>query len=68
MTNRNDSLDSIAKHITILNHELGLVQIDVEKVKNDIKWLKKIMGYMAVLMSGVFVSVLGAVIKYMFLG
>ncbi len=55
------------QHLEILNKELGLVQIDIGKVKNDIKWLKKLVGYMAVLMSGVFVSVLGSAIKYMFL-
>ena len=39
----------------------------MNQVKNDVKWIKKIMGYMAALMSGVFISVLGAAIKYMFL-
>ena len=74
MPNRNDNLDSIAQHVAILNRETGIIKIDVGelkkgfgKVENDIKWLKKIIGYLAILMSGVFVSVLGAAIKYMFL-
>ena len=74
MPNRNSSLDSIAQHVAILNEELGLVKIDVGELKNDfkgvktdIKWLKKLIGYMAALFTGVFISVLGAAIKYMFL-
>ena len=67
MPNRNNDLNSIAKHVCILNKELGLVKIDVEKINNDVKWIKKIMGYMATLMAGIFISVLGAVVKYLFL-
>jgi len=67
MPNRNDDLNSIAKHVCILNKELGLVKIDVEKINTDVKWIKKIMGYMATLMAGIFISVLGAVVKYLFL-
>ena len=67
MPNRNDSLNSIAKHVAILNKELGLVKIDLEKINNDIKWIKKIMSYMATLVAGIFISVLGATIKYLFL-
>lgn len=66
MSNK-DSLASIAKHVSILNEELGVVKIDITELKNDVKWAKKIIGYMAALMSGVFISVLGMAIKYMFL-
>ena len=67
MTKRESSLDSIARHVAVLNDEVGGLQIDVKGVKNDIKWMKKIIGYMAALMSGIFISVLGAVAKYLFL-
>jgi len=66
-TKNGNSIDSIAKHVAVLNEELGLVKIDVGKINNDIKWMKKIMSYMATLMAGTFISVLGAVIKYLFL-
>ena len=52
---------AIAEHVTILNEEVGKLQVDV-------KWLKKLLGYMAIIVTGVFVSVVGAVIKYMFIG
>jgi len=66
MPNKNN-LDSIAKHVSILNQELGLVKIDIGKINNDVKWIKKIIGYMATLMAGIFISVLGAAVKYLFL-
>ena len=67
MPNQNNDLNSIAKHVCILNEELGLVKIDIGKINNDVKWIKKIMGYMATLMAGIFISVLGAAVKYLFL-
>ena len=67
MPNRNNNLDSIARHVSILNEELGDVKIDVGKINNDVKWIKKIMSYMAALITGVFVTVLGATVKYIFL-
>ena len=67
MPNMNNDLNSIAKHVQILNEELGLVKIDVGKINNDVKWIKKIMSYMAALITGVFVTVLGATVKYIFL-
>ena len=67
MTKRESSLDSIARHVAVLNDEVGHLQIDVKGVKNDIKWMKKIMSYMAALTTGVFITLLGAVVKYLFL-
>ena len=67
MTKGESSLDSIARHVAVLNDEVGHLQIDVKGVKNDIKWMKKIMSYMATLMAGIFISVLGGVVKYLFL-
>ena len=67
MPNRNNDLNSIARHVSVLNEELGLVKIDIGKINNDVKWIKKIMGYMATLMAGIFISVLGAAVKYLFL-
>ena len=73
MSNKNN-LDSIAKHVSIMNEEVGVLKIDMGKVnvklgklETNIKWIKRVMGYMAALMSGVFISVLGMAIKYMFL-
>ena len=40
----NFNLNKIAKHVEILNHELGNVQV-------DIRWLKKIVGYLAAVVS-----------------
>ena len=61
--NNHEKIDiqKISEHVAVLNDELG-------KVKIDIKWLKRIMGYMAVIITGVFIAVAGGVIKYVFLG
>ena len=40
----NDSLRKIATHVTVLNEEVGLL-------KNDVKWIRKIMYYMAGIIS-----------------
>ena len=46
MTNQreNESLRLIAKHVGVLNKEVGNLQ-------NDVKWIKKIVYYMAGLLS-----------------
>jgi len=61
-----EDLKEIAKHVAILNDEVGCVKTDLNKVKIDIVWLKRIIGYMAVIITGVFVTVAGAAIKYIF--
>jgi len=59
MINYKENLDikSIAEHVEILNEEMGNVQ-------NDIRWIKKIMWYMA----GVMSAILLAAVKIVFLG
>jgi len=46
MTNQkeNQDLKSITKHVTVLNEEVGKLQIDV-------KWIKRIVYYMAGIIS-----------------
>ena len=39
----NGQLVEIAKHVGILNEELGCVKNDVGKLKIDIVWIKKIL-------------------------
>lgn len=34
-------IDSIERHIVILNEEMGTVQTDLATVKTDVKWLVK---------------------------
>ena len=46
----NGELSSIAKHVKILNEELGTVKINIEKIKTDVKWMMRIM-------IGIFVAV-----------
>jgi len=66
-TKNGNSIDSIAEHVSTLNKELGEVKIDMRGVKNDIHWLKRIIGYQAALITGLTIAVLGAVAKYIFL-
>jgi len=37
----NADLRDIMKHIETTNHEMGIVQRDVAKLKTDVEWLKK---------------------------
>ena len=37
-------IKSIAKHVKVLNSDMGYVQ-------TDIKWIKKVIGYMAIVIS-----------------
>jgi len=67
MPKSNDYLNAIAKHVKILNEEMGHVQIELTSVKTDIKWIKKFIGYMVVIMSGIFVAVGAGAVKYLFL-
>ena len=74
MSKREDSLDSIAKHVSIMNEEVGVLKVDMGKVnvklgelETNVRWIKKVMGYMAPIVTGIFVTLLGATIKYMFL-
>lgn len=73
MSNKNN-LDSIAKHVSIMNEEVGVLKVDMGEVKvklgeleTNVRWIKKVMGYMAPLLTAIFITVLGATIKYMFL-
>lgn len=74
MSSRKNNLDSIAQHVSILNEEVGVLKVDMSEVKvnlgkleTNIRWIKKVMGYMAPLITGIFITVLGATIKYLFL-
>ena len=40
MVTNGKNIENIARHVAVLNSEMG-------KVQHDIKWIKKIMGYMA---------------------
>ncbi len=42
--NENNELKKISKHVQVLNEEMGNVQ-------NDVKWIKKIIFYMAGIVS-----------------
>ena len=57
----NENLDSIAKHVSILNEEVGEVKINVGKINKDICWLKKIMGYMASLLTLLVIASIGKI-------
>ena len=43
----NSELKTIAKHVCVLNKELGDVKVDVGKLKTDTRWIKKIIFYIA---------------------
>jgi len=47
--NNADKLDKIAIHVAVLNDEVG-------KVQNDISWVKKIIVYMATIISAMLVK------------
>lgn len=39
----NSELKKIAKHVCVLNKELGIVKSDVIKLKNDVGWIKRLL-------------------------
>ena len=43
---KESKVESIRKHVEKLNHELGVVQ-------NEVKWIKKIMIYIALVLTSV---------------
>ncbi len=51
MTLENNNLTKIAKHVKVLNHEVGTLQADVTKLKTSMKWATIIIGYMAALLT-----------------
>lgn len=50
-------IKNIAKHVAILNKEMGIVH-------NDISWLKKVQAWQTALLTGIFVTLLTVGIKY----
>ena len=54
MTTKED-LANISKHVGILNDEVGKIQVDM-------KWIKSLLKYVAVIITGIFVSVAAAAI------
>ena len=53
---KRNNLYSIAKHVEILNKELGKVQIDIAELKTNIKWTFRVIGYIAVLLTGIVIK------------
>ena len=45
--------------VETLNHRMS-------NIVHDVKWMKKIVGWQVALLSGIFVSILGVVIKFVF--
>ena len=44
MSVKKNTIDSIAKHVMILNEEIGVL-------KNDVKWIKRVVYYLAGIIS-----------------
>ena len=47
----NNNLKKIAKHVKVLNTELGAVKTDVSLIKKDICWIRKIGYFMSTVVS-----------------
>ena len=45
--------------VDALNHRMT-------NIESDVRWMKKIVGWQVALLSGIFVSILGVVIKFVF--
>ena len=45
--------------VEALNHRMT-------NIEHDVKWMKKIVGWQVTLLGGIFVSILGVVIKFVF--
>jgi len=44
-------MKSIAKHVNVLNNETGELRNDIRKLKTDIGWIKRIVYYLAAIIS-----------------
>jgi hypothetical protein len=51
-----DNLKIIAEHVAILNEEVGKLQIDIAQLKTSMKWTFRIIGYIAVLLTGIVIK------------
>ena len=58
MSRKKTNLDIIAEHVSILNAEVGKLQIDVAELKSSMKMFKYMIGYMAVLLTGMFIKLM----------
>ena len=45
--------------VEALNHRMT-------SIEHDVKWMKKIVGWQTTLLCGIFISILGVVIKFIF--
>ncbi|MCH7534137.1 MAG: hypothetical protein IH948_00025 [Bacteroidetes bacterium] len=59
--------------VQTLNHKVSSIekhtsQIDTrqKQLQNDVKWMKKIGYFMSTMLAGIFVSVLGVILKLVF--
>ncbi|RLG11853.1 hypothetical protein DRN69_07265 [Candidatus Pacearchaeota archaeon] len=59
-------IEEIAKHVAILNDEVGSIKSDMSRIKAEISWLKRISGYLATILTGIFISVIGAILLNVF--
>jgi len=48
--------ENIEKLIGILNHRVTKLELSVTEIKIDNKWQKKILGYMAIILTGILVT------------
>jgi len=48
---RESDLCKIANHVEVLNHEVGVLQLELSKLKVSMKWSVRIIGYMAILLT-----------------
>ena len=49
-------------HIETINHELGAIKIDIEGIKTDIRYLKKMMWVILVAILGAILTMIGSAI------
>ena len=46
-----NDVKSIAKHVAVLNGEMGVVQKKVTKLETSMRWAVRIISYMAILLT-----------------
>ena len=69
----NDSLEkfetivhTLSNNLEIANDEVGSIKSDMSRIKAEISWLKRISGYLATILTGIFISVIGAILLNVF--
>lgn len=57
-----EAIERIAKHLAVLNDEVGIIEVDVAIVKTDVRWLTKATWFQLGLLGSLLLAALGYIL------